>query len=134
MKLALSDTLKTGFVASRPNYALKFCLQKDLYVTQNVKKKYGCTVNFVQSEHHSKYVNYSQSFLCVLRAPCATLCIKYVSRMLDISKSYNIKGHTYETAIVPEACIENKMSQCMRFPTMWHFDKCRLGRASAASS
>ena len=25
------------------------------------------------------------------------------------------------------------LSQCMRFPTMWHFDKCRLGRASAAS-
>ena len=25
------------------------------------------------------------------------------------------------------------MSQCMRFPTMWHFGMCRLGRASAAS-
>ena len=25
------------------------------------------------------------------------------------------------------------ISQCMRFPTMWHFDMCRLGRASAAS-
>ena len=25
------------------------------------------------------------------------------------------------------------MSQCMRFPTMCHFDMCRLGRASAAS-
>ena len=25
------------------------------------------------------------------------------------------------------------MSQCMRFPTMWYFDMCRLGRASAAS-
>ena len=25
------------------------------------------------------------------------------------------------------------MSQCMRFPTMWHFDMCRLRRASAAS-
>ena len=27
----------------------------------------------------------------------------------------------------------NNMSQCMKFPTMWHFDMCRLGRASAAS-
>ena len=25
------------------------------------------------------------------------------------------------------------MSWCMRFPTMWHFNMCRLGRASAAS-
>ena len=25
------------------------------------------------------------------------------------------------------------LSQCMRFPTMWYFDECRLGRASAAS-
>ena len=25
------------------------------------------------------------------------------------------------------------MSQCMRFPTMWHFDMCRLRLASAAS-
>ena len=25
------------------------------------------------------------------------------------------------------------LSQCMRFPTMWHFDKCRLGPASATS-
>ena len=28
---------------------------------------------------------------------------------------------------------EKYLSQCMRFPTMWHFDMCRLGRASAAS-
>ena len=28
---------------------------------------------------------------------------------------------------------KNDMSRCMRFPTMWHFDMCRLGRASAAS-
>ena len=27
----------------------------------------------------------------------------------------------------------NDMSQCMSFPTMWYFDMCRLGRASAAS-
>ena len=26
-----------------------------------------------------------------------------------------------------------KLSQCMRFPTIWHFDMCRLRRASAAS-
>ena len=25
------------------------------------------------------------------------------------------------------------LSQCMRFPTMWQFDICRLGRTSAAS-
>ena len=30
-------------------------------------------------------------------------------------------------------CHHKNLSQCMRFPTMWHFDKCRLGRASAAS-
>ena len=26
-----------------------------------------------------------------------------------------------------------QLSQSMRFPTVWHFDMCRLGRASAAS-
>ena len=26
-----------------------------------------------------------------------------------------------------------QLSQCMDFPTMWQFDKCRLGRASAVS-
>ena len=25
-----------------------------------------------------------------------------------------------------------QLSQCMRFPTLWHFDMCRLGQASAA--
>ena len=31
-------------------------------------------------------------------------------------------------------CFEfSNMSQCMRFPTMWHFDMCRLGKASTAS-
>ena len=29
--------------------------------------------------------------------------------------------------------LENHMSWDMSFPTMWHFDKCRLRRACAAS-
>ena len=29
--------------------------------------------------------------------------------------------------------VKRDLSQCMRFPTMLHFDMCSLGRASAAS-
>ena len=29
--------------------------------------------------------------------------------------------------------LTNNMSQCMRFPTMWHFGMCRVRRASTAS-
>ena len=32
-----------------------------------------------------------------------------------------------------ESPVHDPMSQCMRCPTMWHFDKCRLRRACAAS-
>ena len=28
---------------------------------------------------------------------------------------------------------DDELSQCMRFPSMWHFDKCRLGQGYAAS-
>ena len=37
------------------------------------------------------------------------------------------------TAILSAPYLPNILSQCMRFPTMWHFDTCRLGQASAAS-
>ena len=31
------------------------------------------------------------------------------------------------------AIVSIQLRRGMRFPTMWHFDMCRLGRASAAS-
>ena len=49
-------------------------------------------------------------------------------------------GASLSTNVVPTSAIQSVMttqvrllSHDMRFPTMWHFDMCRLGRASAAS-
>ena len=41
-------------------------------------------------------------------------------------------GHTLQ-CMFEEHAKDNNLNQCMRFPTMWQFDMCRLGRASAAS-
>ena len=51
----------------------------------------------------------------------------------NIKETYLIE---YTTTIPPCNCyslVQNEMSQCMRFPTMWHFDMCRLGWTSAVS-
>ena len=41
--------------------------------------------------------------------------------------------HTSKECLVSHILSEYHLSHGMRFPTIWHFDKCRLGRASAAS-
>ena len=45
---------------------------------------------------------------------------------------FSVCRKSYDTPTDGEKLVIN-MSQCMRFPTMWHFDMFRLGRASAAS-
>ena len=44
-----------------------------------------------------------------------------------------IKVSTGTNLIKSNAWTISDMSRGMRFPTMWHFDMCRHGRASAAS-
>ena len=56
----------------------------------------------------------------------------------DVQSIVYFKGPTFPVCVcvgggpmfIP---MKTYMSQCMRFPTMWHFDMCRLRRASAAS-
>ena len=44
-----------------------------------------------------------------------------------------MRGDWGEDMLLIEFRINIKLIMCMRFPTMWYFDMCRLGRASAAS-
>ena len=39
----------------------------------------------------------------------------------------------YHTAWSEEVVSHRYLSQCMRFPTMWYFDKCRFRRACVNS-
>ena len=59
---------------------------------------------------------------------CRTIYVKKVMKLL----AFIFEQPSYYNFVVVVAFV-SLMSQCMRFPTMWHFDMCRLGQASAAS-
>ena len=44
----------------------------------------------------------------------------------EISAQVQVSSYDCSPPVVYKPHILN-MSQCMRFPTMWHFDMCRLG-------
>ena len=53
--------------------------------------------------------------------------------VFEVKSVQDIKPYKGASAVNVNECILSYMSGDMWFPTMWHFDMCRLRRASAAS-
>ena len=62
----------------------------------------------------------------------ADICVFTVckSNPFGVSGLQSVKRYRPLSSYIME---HTNMSQCMRFPTMWNFDMCRLGQASVAS-
>ena len=87
--------------------------------------------------HNSSSFNYSEPFQKI-KTEQEKVKLNFKSQNNEIyNKDFNLDGLveaiqlSHDSATGPDK-IHYQMSQCMWFPTMWHFDMCRLVRASAA--
>ena len=58
-------------------------------------------------------------------------CFPFFNQVCSIEK-YKWGDHFHYKLGCAHQLVSKKISQCMRFPTMWLFDMCRHERASAA--
>ena len=58
---------------------------------------------------------------------------RLIHHMLRPNSPARLKQHLPDTPTHTNIRLYSYMSQCVEFPTMWHFDMCRLGRTSVAS-
>ena len=86
---------------------------------------------FVQSEHitsytiPNRYVNLIMYSYLSVRGDV----LQFKARIIPAKTAFFNDKTAMSLVSVIGRFAEIQMSRGMRFPTMWHFDKCRLGRA-----
>ena len=104
--------------------------------------EYSMTVK-LQSKHHLEIISLkggctgsSESTLVKIPhcwkshvAAHLSMAINHYQQRTQFLWSLHIVNYHYVTTVLQT----NKNNQCMRFPTIWHFDMCRLRQASAVT-